>query len=96
MDCAKLSDATAKEKALTHALTYESISPVIRLRAIRAQRGFSLRALKKASGVSVATLVRLEASAFDPRLSTLKKLAKALRVSVCTLIGESKPGKGVK
>jgi transcriptional regulator with XRE-family HTH domain len=80
---------------LTDALISENISPVIRLRSIREQRGFSLRALKKESGVSVATLVRLESGEFDPRLSTLKKLAKALRVSVCTLIGESKPGKEV-
>ncbi len=37
-----------------------------------------------------------EAGEGDPRLSTLRKVAKALGVSVAALIGESKPGKGVK
>ena len=67
-----------------------------RLRAIREQRGVSLRALKKASGVAVSNLALYEAGEGDPRLSTLRKLAKALGITVADLIGESKPGKGVK
>lgn len=67
-----------------------------RLRSIREQRGLSLRALKRASGVAVSNLARYEAGQGDPRLSTLRKVAKALGVSVAVLIGESKPGKGVK
>lgn len=69
---------------------------MLRLRAIREQQGFSLRALKKASGVAVATLARLEAGGHDPRLSTLLKIAKALGVTVADLIGEFRPRKGVK
>ena len=69
---------------------------MIRLRAIREKRGVSLRALKKASGVAVATLARLEAGSHDPRLSTLLKIAKTLRVTVADLIGEFRPRKGVK
>jgi predicted transcriptional regulator len=42
------------------------------------------------------SLVRLEAGRFDPRLSSLRKLAKALGVSIADLLGESKPGKEVK
>ena len=58
------------------------------LRVWREKRGKSLRALAKDSGVGLATLVRLEAGTFDPRLSTVRKLAKALNVSVCVLLGE--------
>jgi predicted transcriptional regulator len=56
----------------------------------------SLRELSRKAGVGLATLVRLEAGTFDPRLSTLRKLTKALKVTVAELIGDSKPGKGVK
>ncbi len=34
------------------------------------------------------SLVRLEAGKYDPRLSTLRKLAQALEVSVCDLIDQ--------
>ena len=67
-----------------------------RFKQIRKQRGLSLRALKKKSGVAVSNLFRYEAGEGDPRLSTLRKVAKALGVSVADLIGESKPGKEVK
>lgn len=59
-----------------------------RLRAMRERKGVSLRALKKASGVAVATLARIEAEGYDPRLSTLRRIAKALGVTVAELIGE--------
>jgi len=67
-----------------------------RFKQIRKQRGISLRELKKASGVAVSNLARYEAGEGDPRLSTLRKVAKALGVTVAVLIGESKPGKEVK
>ena len=65
-----------------------------RLRAIRQRKGVSLRGLKKSSGVAVATLARIEAGGYDPRLSTLRRLAKALRVTVAVLIGEKSIKKG--
>lgn len=65
-----------------------------KLRMIREGKGVSLRALKVLSGVAVATLVRIEAGGYDPRLSTLRKLAKALGVSVAELIGEHPLKKG--
>lgn len=55
---------------------------------IRARKGVSLRALAGMSGVAVATLVRIEGGGYDPRLSTLRKLAEALEVTVAELIGE--------
>ena len=65
-----------------------------RLRAIREGKGVTLRALKKTSGVAVATLARIEAGGYDPRLSTLRRLAKSLRVTVAELIGERPIKKG--
>jgi len=71
---------------------------MLRLREIRERKGLSLRDLAEASGVGLATLVRLEAGEYDPRLSTLRKLSKALRVSVPALLGEGMhaPAKGQK
>ena len=50
--------------------------------------------LQARSGVAVATLARIEAGGYDPRLSTLKKLAKTLGVTVGELIGEKSLKKG--
>ena len=66
---------------------------MLKLREIREQRELSFRELSRKAGVGLATLVRLEAGKYDPRLSTLRKLAKALRVTVCQLLGEQ-PKKG--
>ncbi len=62
--------------------------PVLRLRQIRDGKGVSLRALKKRSGVAVSSLARYEAGQGDPQLTTLRKIAKALNVTVAELIGE--------
>lgn len=67
-----------------------------RLREIREARQLSLRALQEASTVAVSNLFRYEAGTGDPRLSTMRKIAKALKVSVADLIGESKAWKGGK
>ena len=75
-------------------LTYENITAMTRLRAIREGKGVSLRGLKKVSGVAVATLARIEAGGYDPRLSTLRRIAKALKVTVAELIGERSIKKG--
>jgi transcriptional regulator with XRE-family HTH domain len=61
---------------------------MVGLRAIRERKGVSLRKLKQRSGVAVATLARIEAGGYDPRLSTLRRLARALGVTVGELIGE--------
>jgi len=68
-----------------------TVYPVVRLRQIREGKEVSLRALAKLAGVGVATLARMEAGKWDPRLSTLKKLAKTLDVTVAELIGEKSP-----
>jgi transcriptional regulator with XRE-family HTH domain len=66
----------------------------LRLTAIRKERGLSLRALKNRSGVALSALAKMEGGGGDPQLSTLKKLAKALRCTVGELIGEAKRKKG--
>ena len=67
---------------------------MLRLREIRERKGVSLRALKKASGVAVSSLAQFEAGKGDPQLSTLRKLATALNVTVAELIGERPIKKG--
>ena len=67
---------------------------VIRLRSLRKRRELSLRKLADAAGVHHVSLVRLEAGTFDPRLSTLRKLTKALNVTISKLIEDQKPKKG--
>jgi len=60
------------------------------LRRIRDAQGYSLRALAERVGMAYPALFRLESGEADPRLSTLRKLAKALNVTVADLIGEGK------
>ena len=67
---------------------------MLRLREIREGKGVSLRALKEASGVAVSSLALFEAGKGDPQLSTLRKLANALNVTVAELIGETSRKKG--
>ncbi len=67
---------------------------MLRLREIREGKGVSLRALKKRSRVAVSSLARYEAGQGDPQLTTLRKIAKALDVTVAELIGEKPFKKG--
>ncbi len=54
----------------------------------------SLRKLGEQAGVSYVTLARIEAGIYDPRLSTLRKVAKALgkelgkKITVAHIIGD--------
>jgi transcriptional regulator with XRE-family HTH domain len=62
---------------------------MIRLKAIRKERQVSLRGLSQTSSVAVAILARIEAGYSDPRLSTLRRVANALNVTIGELIGEA-------
>ena len=66
---------------------------MIKLARFRKSQGKSLRRLGRDAGVSLATVQRIEADEYDPRLSTLRRLAKALNVSLASLMGAS-PEKG--
>ena len=64
------------------------------VRAYREQRGLSQRALARAAGVAAVLVTKLESEAIvDPRISTLRKLATALGVTVAEIIGEAKPAR---
>lgn len=60
---------------------------------IRETQGYSLRALAAKVSMSYVALYRLECGETDPRLGTLRKLARALNVTVAELIGEGKPAR---
>lgn len=64
------------------------------LRVLRLERGLSLRTLAVMAGIHAVSLVRLEAGKYDPRLSTLRKLARAFEVSVCDLIDQHQTKEG--
>ena len=57
-----------------------------RLVTIRKRKGLSQRGLAKLAKVGHITIARLETGVYDPRLSTLRRLAKALQVDVRKLI----------
>jgi transcriptional regulator with XRE-family HTH domain len=61
-----------------------------RLREWRKRRGLTLRKLGELSGVHYVTLARLEAARFDPQISTVLKLCKALHITPNQLIGVAK------
>ncbi len=57
-----------------------------RLVAVRKEKELTQRELAKRSKVTQVTIARIESGKFDPRLSTLRLLAKALKVKVGDLI----------
>ncbi|MEC4681451.1 MAG: helix-turn-helix transcriptional regulator [Nitrospirota bacterium] len=57
-----------------------------RLIAVRKEKKLTQRDLAKRSQITQVTIARLETGKFDPRLSTLRLLAKALKVKVSDLI----------
>ncbi len=61
---------------------------MIKLVTLRQKKGLSQRDLAKLSRVNHITIARLETGVYDPRLSTLRRLAKALNVKVVNLLDE--------
>jgi transcriptional regulator with XRE-family HTH domain len=59
---------------------------IVRLKQIRAKEGLSQADLAKKAGISREYIARLETGHHDPSLSTLEKLAKALKVKVGELL----------
>lgn len=62
---------------------------MLRLKEIRLERGWSQARLAEISGVSQAYISELEAGEKQPTLPIINKLAKALKVTVFELLGES-------
>jgi transcriptional regulator with XRE-family HTH domain len=59
------------------------------IQRLRTSRGLTQEQLAVTAGLSRTFLARLELGQHDPSLSTLVRVAKALRVSVTELLGES-------
>jgi predicted transcriptional regulator len=57
-----------------------------RLKQLRAERGIPQAVLARQAGVTLSYIGRLEAGRHDPQLSTLTKLAKALKMRVGELV----------
>ena len=59
-----------------------------RLKALRIRRALTQEELAQRAGLSKNAVNRLEVDKAEPRMSTLRKLAKALDVDPAELIGE--------
>jgi predicted transcriptional regulator len=57
-----------------------------KLAKIRHEKDLSQRALAKLSHVGHITIARIEMGTIDPRVSTMKALAKALKVKIGDLV----------
>jgi transcriptional regulator with XRE-family HTH domain len=57
-----------------------------RIKELREQRGMTQERLAQKAGIGRSYLARLETARQDPTLSTLEKIAKALRVKVARLV----------
>jgi transcriptional regulator with XRE-family HTH domain len=62
-----------------------------RIRETRAAQGLSLEQLARLTGISGPALSLIETGKRDPRLTTLKRIADALRVAPAILIADG-PG----
>lgn len=63
----------------------------IRLRELRQERGMSMRALARASGLSTNALSMIERARTSPSVSTLYKIADALDVPITAFFRQSPP-----
>ena len=61
---------------------------MLKIRAIREHKGLTQKVLALKAQMSITYLCNVELSKVDPSLSTLRRLAKALRVKVVDLIDE--------
>jgi transcriptional regulator with XRE-family HTH domain len=73
---------------LTASPYYVTVYSNVKVKAIREQRGLSIRALAAKAKMSFTYLCNVENGKADPSLSTLKRIAKALKVKVAELLDE--------
>lgn len=59
-----------------------------RIRQVRAAQGLNLEQLARLTGISAPALSLIETGKRDPRLTTLKRIADALRVPPATLMAD--------
>lgn len=67
------------------------VLPGQKIRQLRQERGYSLRALAKRADVSVAYLSKLERDESSPTVALLTRLAEALSVAVEELVDSTPP-----
>lgn len=60
-----------------------------RIRVVRTEQGLNLNELARLTGISAPALSLIETGKRDPRLTTLARIATALRVPLSTLLEES-------
>lgn len=70
-------------RSMRHKLTSASLIKKARLKSKLSQR-----ALAKKSGIDPAMLCRIEGGRQAPELATVRKLAKALKVTLFSLLGD--------
>jgi transcriptional regulator with XRE-family HTH domain len=63
----------------------------INIKRLREQKNITLRELAKKAGVSASFISQIETGKVSPSLVTLKNIAKALNITVSSLIGEEHP-----
>ena len=73
---------------MINVISYANIMIVIQLKKARQTKKISLRALGEKSKVHYTTIARIEAGRISPTIGTLKKLAKALGITLEELIKE--------
>jgi transcriptional regulator with XRE-family HTH domain len=61
---------------------------MLKIRAIREHNGMTQKALALKARMSITYLCNVELGKVDPSLSTLRRLAKTLKVKVADLIDE--------
>jgi transcriptional regulator with XRE-family HTH domain len=79
-----------------HTPTIQPIASVnvgLRLRVLRAERGFSIRGLAEKSGLNVNTLSMIENNKTSPSVSTLQQVAAALGVPIAAFFETDNPQK---
>ena len=57
-----------------------------RIKSLRAKREMTQAELAERAKLTLGYIGKLETGSYDPQLSTLKRLAKALRVTVAELV----------
>lgn len=85
----ELAEAIAKGRKWVAKSFYDNQQPSVAL--LRLQKGWSQAELAKRASTSQPYIARLELGKVDPQVSTVKKLAKALGVSVVKVLEAISP-----
>lgn len=62
----------------------------VRIRALRQQRGLTVRALASSTGLSIGLISQVERGLVDPSLETLRRVGRVLEVPIFDLFGDAR------